>query len=126
MDNDLDHKYPIALALGAPLWLAQPNEGKIKPDEAKAARARAIQTEADTTWSALANKPNYLKSLDPTTNTYKPLLVIYNDIQAIHPNDAINRHWKDPRFTVRYSAGISDSSNNLLRSYALNEGGLWG
>jgi hypothetical protein len=122
----LSHKYPIALALGAPLWLAQPNENKMPPGEAKAARARAMQIEADSTWAELANQPNYLKWHDPATNSYKPLLVIYNDIQGSYPNDQINRYWKDPRFTVRYSAGTSDSKNPLLQPYAMDLGGIWG
>ncbi|NUN04890.1 MAG: hypothetical protein HUU57_03920 [Bdellovibrio sp.] len=122
----LDHKYPIALALGAPLWLAHPNEDKMTPSEAKAARARAMFAEADSTWTELANKPNYLKWYDASSNTYKPLMIIYNDIQASHPHDQINRYWNDSRFAVRYSAGVSDPANPLLQPYANDLGGVWG
>jgi hypothetical protein len=122
----LDHKYPIALALGAPLWLANPNEDKMHPSDVKAARARAMQVEADATWSELANSPNYLKWFDPSSNTYKPLLIIYNDIQGSYAHDQINRYWNDSRFVVRYSAGTSDPGNPLLQPYAKDLGGLWG
>lgn len=120
------NSFLLTLALGAPLWLAQSNEDKTPPSEAKAARARSMQIEADSTWAELANQPNYLKWHDPATNGYKPLLVIYNDIQGSYPNDQINRYWKDPRFTVRYSAGTSDSKNPLLQPYAMDLGGIWG
>lgn len=124
--DQLDHKYPVALAGGAPLWVAGPGEGSKSPQDVKAARSQAMRAEADTTLYEVAQRPNYLKWFDPATNTYKPLLVVYNDIQSPHPNDEINRYWKDSRFAIRYSAGIMDGSNSLLQPYILNEGGLWG
>jgi hypothetical protein len=81
-----------------------------------------MQIEADLIWNELAQRPNHLKWYD--SGTYKPLFVVYNDIQNPHPQDEIKRYWKDPRFTVRYSAGATDASNPLLAPYAKE--GLWG
>ncbi len=113
--NNLPSDIPVAMAGGFPLWNAQWNANE---------RVTQMQGEADLLWSELAQKPNYLKWFDNTTNSYKPLFVVYNDLQNEHPNDEIKRYWKDSRFTVRYSAGDTDSRNRLLWPYA-NEG-LWG
>jgi len=114
--DNLDHSIPIAIAGGFPLWNAEKNAQE---------RDIGIKDEIQKIWNDFAQRPNYLKWFDNSTNTYKPLYVLYNDIQNDHPQDEIQRYWKDARFTVRYSAGYADSSNPLLQPYA-NLGGLWG
>ena len=112
---NLPHDIPVAIAGGFPLWNAQWTAEERVVNMAK---------EADNLWNEFAQKPNYLKWYDPTTNSYKPLFIVYNNLEDPHPKDEIKRYWKDPRFTVRYSAGLTKSDNPLLQPYA-NEG-LWG
>jgi hypothetical protein len=111
--DKMPHDIPVALASGFPLWNGQASAEK---------RVIDMQIEADLIWNELAQRPNHLKWYD--SGTYKPLFVVYNDIQNPHPQDEIKRYWKDPRFTVRYSAGATDASNPLLAPYAKE--GLWG
>ncbi|NUN04732.1 MAG: hypothetical protein HUU57_03125 [Bdellovibrio sp.] len=113
--NNLPSDIPVAMAGGFPLWNGQWNANE---------RVIQMKNEADLLWNELAQKPNYLKWFDPSTNSYKPLFIVYNDLQNEHPNDEIKRYWKDSRFTVRYSAGDTDSRNRLLWPYAAE--GLWG
>ena len=112
---NLPSDMPVAIANGAPLWNSTGSREQ---------RGKDMQVEADLIFNELMQKPNYLKWYDPATSSYKPLLVVYNDIQNEHPGDEIHRYWKDPRMTVRYSAGYANSSNPLLAPYA-NEG-IWG
>lgn len=111
--DKLPHDIPVALASGFPLWNGQGSAEK---------RLSDMNTEASIIWNEMAQRPNHLKWYD--SGTYKPLYVVYNDIQAAHPQDEIHRYWKDPRFAVRYAAGTTEASNPYLQPYA-NEG-LWG
>ena len=113
---------PVAIANGAALYNSHDGNMNFIPREQ---RRIYQQIEADVIMEQFAKRPNYLKWLDPETGTQKPLLVVYNNLEASHPNDEIIRFWKDPRYTVRYAGGYIDSTNPELFPYE-NLGGLWG
>ncbi len=108
--NSLPHDMPIAMAGGYGLW------GKHSEQDQN--------TEAQHFWDHFGQKPNYLQWYNLESGSYKPLLVILNELESFYPNDEIKRYWKDSRFSVRYAAGYVNSLNPNLQEYAKQ--GLWG
>jgi len=94
-------RIPTAFVIGAELYV-----GKSAINQ---------QKEADHIWNHYAKSPVYFAWHG------KPLLVLFHEFDKPF---AFMPGWNDPRFTVRKSVGIVDSSNALLQEYAAE--GLWG